>query len=187
MNPLTHFFIGWGVANLGRADKRERAMVTLAGIVPDVDGFGIIVEKLTAGSKTPLLWWSDYHHVLAHNIGFCLAFTAGCMVFAKRRVRTALLILVSFHLHLLGDIIGARGPMGEQWPIPYLLPFSSSLNLSYAHQWALNAWPNFVITAVMIAFALYWAVQRGYSPLEMISEKADAAFVKTLRARFASK
>ena len=97
---------------------------------------------------------------------------------------TALLIALSFHLHLLGDLIGARGPEGEQWPIHYLSPFSESGQLTWQGQWALNAWPNFVITAILLLLTFYWARVRGYSPLEIFSKKADAAFVATLRRRF---
>ena len=52
---------------------------------------------------------------------------------------TALLVFISFHLHLLCDLIGARGPDGDQWPIPYLKPFSNSVQLAWHGQWALNA------------------------------------------------
>jgi len=48
----------------------------------------------------------------------------------------------------------------------------------------LNAWPNFVLTALTLGLAFYWAWQRGYSPLEMVSGRADRAFVQALRRRF---
>lgn len=93
-------------------------------------------------------------------------------------------MFISFHLHLLGDLIGARGPDGEQWPIPYLSPFSTAWHWTWSGQWALNAWPNMAITASVIAFALWSAWKRGFSPLEMISARADRAFVAALRNRF---
>ena len=36
---------------------------------------GAIVEVLTRESENPLLWWSEYHHVIGHNIGFAVALT----------------------------------------------------------------------------------------------------------------
>ena len=46
MNPVSHFLLGWVVAGAdGRLSRRERGAVTLAGVVPDVDGLGIIAEK----------------------------------------------------------------------------------------------------------------------------------------------
>ena len=103
---------------------------------------------------------------------------------ATKRWTTALLVFVSFHLHLLGDVLGARGPDGHQWPIPYLLPFSRAWQWTWSGQWALNAWPNFLITGAALALSFYLAWKRGVSPLELISSKADQAFVYALRRRF---
>jgi len=185
MSPITHFLMGWAVANsVPSLAKRERAMVTWASVVPDVDGLGIIAERLTQNSGHPLTWWTDYHHVLGHNVGFALIAAAIAALFAKQKTKTTLLVLLSFHLHLFADLIGARGPDGDQWPIPYLLPFSRQAQLTWSGQWALNAWPNFVVTAVLIGTALLLAHRRGFSPLEMFSVGADAAFVRALRTRF---
>lgn len=184
MSPVSHFLIGWAVANAADLNRRERMMVTVAGIIPDADGFGIVAEVLTKDSAHPLRWWSEYHHVLGHNLGFCLLVTAVSCAFAKRRWLTGALVFLSFHLHLVGDVVGARGPDGEQWPIPYLSPFSTAWQWTWSGQWALNAWPNLVITAAVLALALRFAWQRGFSPLEMISTRADQAFVAALRNRF---
>jgi membrane-bound metal-dependent hydrolase YbcI (DUF457 family) len=185
LNPITHFFMGWAVANsVPSLGKRDRAIVTLASVVPDLDGLGIVVEQLTQNSSHPLYWWSDYHHILGHNLGFALVVTALAAVLARKKFTTTLLAFFGFHLHLLADLVGARGPDGQQWPIPYLLPFSNKLQLTWAGQWALNAWPNIVITALLIVLALILARRRGFSPLEMFSARTDAALVVALRARF---
>jgi membrane-bound metal-dependent hydrolase YbcI (DUF457 family) len=130
-----------------------------------------------------LNWWSEYHHTLCHNLGFAIIVSVMAAVLAKQRLKTTILVLISFHLHLIADLAGARGPDGDQWPIPYLLPFSNHLRLVWSGQWALNAWPNMVITAVLIGFALIRARQRGFSPLEMISTRVDAGFVRAIRSR----
>jgi hypothetical protein len=185
MSPITHFFMGWAVANaVPSLSKRDRAFVTWASVVPDIDGLGIIAEKLTQNSRHPLYWWSDYHHVLGHNLGFALLVSTIAAIFVNQKIKTTLLVFLSFHLHLLADLVGARGPDGDQWPIPYLLPFSNRWQLTWSGQWALNAWPNEVITAVLIGIAIWLAWRRGFSPLEMFSAKADAAFVAALRNRF---
>ena len=185
MSPITHFFMGWAVANSAPSlTKRERAFVTWASVITDIDGLGIIPERLTQNSSHPLNWWSDYHHVLGHNLGFALLVSAIAAIFARQKIKTTLLVFVSFHLHLLADLVGARGPDGDQWPIPYLLPFSRQLQLTWPGQWALNAWPNMAITAVLILIAVALARRRGFSPLEMFSQKADSVFVAALRARF---
>lgn len=184
MSPITHFLIGWVVANTGGLNRRERAVVAVAGVIPDVDGLGLVAEVLTRNSQHPLTWWSDYHHILGHNLGFSLLVMASGFLLAQQRWKTAALVLVSFHLHLLGDLVGARGPDGEQWPIPYLLPFSNAWQLTWGGQWVLNAWQNMLITGVALAVTLYLAWKRGFSPLEMFSAKADKTVVETLRRRF---
>ena len=187
MSPVTHFLSSWLVAQGAGGEpeaRRDRALVTLAGVSPDADGFGFFVEALTKGTEHELLWFSEYHHVLGHNIGFCLLVTGAAFALAKRRVRTAVLAFAAFHLHLFCDIIGARGPDGHQWPIPYLAPFSDAWQVVWSGQWALDAWPNFLVTGLALAAAFYLARRRGFSPLEMISRRADAGFVAALRRRF---
>ncbi len=184
MHVGTHFFAGWMVAVAPDLTRRERALVAFAGVAPDLDGLGIIPEMLTADSAHPLPWYSLYHHVLGHNLGFALVVTGLAFALARRRTLTAALVCAAFHLHLLCDLAGSRGTDGEQWPIPYLYPFSDALQLTWAGQWTLNAWPNTAFTAVlllgMVAGAWWW----GRSPLGLFSAKGDAAFVRTLRARF---
>ncbi len=184
MSPATHFLFGWMVANTARLERRDRAAVTLAGIAPDFDAFGVVPEVLTRGTSHPLPWFSEYHHILGHNIGAAVVTALICFALGKRRLTTALLALLSFHLHLFCDYIGAKGPEGYGWPIPYLLPFSDKWQLVWSHQWALNGWQNFACSAVLLAATFYLAWLRGYSPVGMISTSADATFVGALRQRF---
>lgn len=184
MHTVTHFLVGWVVANSGDLNRRERAAVTLSCIIPDIDGVGIIAEKLTQGSDHPIRWWSEYHHVLAHNLCFGLFVAVVVFCMARKKWLTTSLAFVSFHLHLLGDIVGARGPDGFHWPIQYFFPFSNAWEITWQGQWAINAWPNFVITSVALLITFFLAWKRGYSPLEMLSTSADRAFLKTLQNRF---
>lgn len=185
MNPVTHLLLGWTVANLDSSLKqRERAAVTLAGVAPDLDGLGLIAEALTRGTKHELLWWSNYHHTVLHNISFAVLVAAVAYACTGRRWRVGLLAFVSFHVHLVGDLLGARGPANDHWPIPYLMPFSTAWQWIWEGQWELNAWPNFVITGLLLILCFYLAWKRGYSPLEMVSGRADQVFVQTLRNRF---
>jgi len=39
MSPATHFLTGWVLANTASLNRRERALVTLAGVVPDIWGW----------------------------------------------------------------------------------------------------------------------------------------------------
>ena len=55
MIPPTHFLIGWIVADATQTTRRDRALVTLAGVIPDVDGFGYPIENwITINWSKPL-------------------------------------------------------------------------------------------------------------------------------------
>ncbi|HYX54310.1 MAG TPA: metal-dependent hydrolase, partial [Candidatus Limnocylindrales bacterium] len=164
----------------------EKALVTVAAIAPDIDSVGILPELLTRNTAHPLLWFSEYHHSL-HTLAFSLLCSCGSFVLLRKtstRWHTSSVVFVSFHLHLLGDLVGARGPDGYQWPIPYLKPFSDALQLSWYGEWALNAWQNIMITCSLLAVTLWIAWKRGESPVQFVSEKADRALTQVLRARF---
>lgn len=184
MNPIEHLLIGWATAQVLPLDRRDRALVTVASVIPDIDGFGALPEMITRGTSHEVLWWTQYHHTLCHNVTFAVIFTAIAAALAHARMRTGVMSFISFHLHLLGDVIGARGPDGYQWPIPYWLPFSNRWQWSWSGQWALNAWQNFAITIPLLIFAIWLAWKVGRSPLEMVSERENAAFVMALRGRF---
>jgi len=184
MNPVSHLLISWVAANTADLSSRDRALVTLAGVVPDIDGLGLFAEILTEQTTIPLLWYNKYHHVLCHNLGFGLLLAVTAIVLGIRRWMTAFLVLVVFHLHLLGDLVGSRGPDDYQWPISYLSPFSNRWKLIWTGQWELNAWPNVLITALFLAGTIYIGWKKGRSPLELVSKRADAAFVSILRRQY---
>lgn len=187
MNPITHALSGWLLAEtFPRLTHRDRAVIIIAAIAPDIDGLGAIAEIATRKSADPLLWWTDYHHVLAHNLAFAVACTFAAAAYTRSK-STALLVFVAVHLHLAGDLIGSRGPDGYAWPIPYLYPFREQPQLSWSGQWPLNAWPNIAITTAMMACTFLLAWRRGYSIVGLISRGADAAFVGTLRTRFGTR
>jgi hypothetical protein len=99
---------------------------------------------------------------------------------------TAFLVFISFHLHLLCDVIGARGPDGDQWPIPYLKPFSNTLQLTWHGQWALNGWQNFVITGFFLVATFWLAWKYQSSPVELVSQRWNREFVTALKNRLPS-
>ncbi len=202
MSPVTHFLAGWLlaatpalVAGKSRSlNTREQAAVVAASVVPDLDGLGAIPELLTRHTSHPLLWFSRYHHSL-HTLLFALIVTVLLALWTNRPtgsyeklrtqpILTALLIFASFHLHLLCDIVGSRGPDGESWPIPYLEPFPNSLQLSWSGQWQLNGWQNFTFTAALL-FATFWIAGRlSISPLQFFSRSWDRLLIRTLHRRF---
>ena len=196
MSPVTHFFAGWLVASATTVPltRREKILVVAAAIAPDLDGLGLIPELLTRNSAHPLLWFSQYHHSW-HTLAFALVCVLAAFFIDRAAARgnhptsarpwlTAGLVFISFHLHLLCDLLGARGPEGYQWPIPYLKPFSNSMELTWHGQWALNGWQNFAFTALLLFTTFWLAWRNGRSPIELVSPSANQAFIHTLRQRF---
>lgn len=181
LSPVTHFLSGWALANSTRFERRDRALVTWACVIPDIDGLGAIPQLLTRNSAHPLNWFSQYHHML-HNFTFSIVVTIVACTVATRRWKAGLFVFLSFHLHLLEDVVGAKGPDGY-WSIPYLFPFSR-WSYTWPGQWPLNGWQNFAFTFTLLGFTFWLAWSRGRSPLELFSKRADEAFVKALRARF---
>lgn len=184
MSPITHLLISWSAASIFKIEKKDRILATIAGVAPDIDGIGLGYDLLMKGDGQALEYWSTYHHTLCHNIGFGVLLTITAYLSASRRWLTSGLVLLCFHLHLLCDILGSRGPDGDQWPIPYLEPFSDVWQLSWAGQWQLNAWPNIAITLAAIFFILYQAHKYGLSPLEIFSSRANRVFADTIQKRF---
>jgi inner membrane protein len=184
VSPVTHILTGWLVANIGTLEIRERTAITLASVAPDLDGAGIAAEYLTRDGAHPLMWYSAYHHVLGHNLLFGMVVTLVTLGLARHRWKTCVLSFFSFHLHLLSDLVGSRGPDGFQWPIQYLFPISTRFQLCWPGQWELNAWPNFAITGAALVLTLYVARKKGRSPVAMFSLSADQTVIKALRNRF---
>jgi hypothetical protein len=184
MNPVTHFLAGWVIANGDDLERRDRAIVTLAAIIPDVDGLGILTSLVSKDQEAGLHFYVQYHHVIAHNLFSGLLITAVAYALSKKKWLTALLAFCSFHLHLLGDLLSGRGPDGIIWTISYLYPAYPDFIVSWSGQWELNAWPNVAVTALLLLLTFYLAWKRGYSPVGIVSSNADEIFVGTLRKRF---
>ena len=182
MSPITHLLVGWTTGELAELSRRDRGLVALAGVLPDFDGLGIVVD-LARGTHPAMGLYSEYHHVLGHNLPAALIATAFAFAVAHRRALCAGLVCLSFHLHLLGDLVGSAGPERSIWSLSYLWPFSDRA-FAWQGQWELNAWPNILVTVVLLAVILVLGVRRGRTPVELVSLRADARIVETLRARF---
>jgi hypothetical protein len=187
MNPVTHFLTGWVIANVGDLERRDRGIVTLAAIISDVDGLGILTSIASKDQELGLYLYGRYHHVFAHNLFAGFLITAAAYALSKKKWLTAVLGFFSFHLHLLEDILSGRGPDGTIWLISYFYPVYPDFLVSWSGQWELNAWPNFAITGAMIAAALFLAVRRGFSPVDIFSPRLDRKVVDTLRKRMGRK
>lgn len=170
MSPVTHAQLGWLLANAAPLTRGERLVIFLAGVLPDLDGLGLLVS---------LQAYTAYHHVILHNLVAALIFALAAAALSQKRLTTGLLALVSFHVHLGADLLGS----GPGWGIQYLRPFAAKEWL-FAYQWNLASWQNFVVTLVALGLCLLVALRRGRTPLEFISPELDARVVEVINRWF---
>lgn len=169
MNPIVHAELSW-LAGVRLTDRRDRVLVTLAGVVPDVDGL-----SLAWGVDSYARW----HHVLTHGLVAAVVVALVFGALARRRLVVGALSFAAFHLHLLCDLAGS----GPGWPITYLAPFSRAETM-WSGQWNLASWQNSVIGLAATLVVLACALPFGRTIVELFSVKADLKVVATLRARF---
>jgi hypothetical protein len=162
-------------------------------VLPDADGLVLVLDWINGWmGREPIYLYQRYHHFLLHGLlaGLLLAAVAACL--ARRRLRVALLTLAVFHLHVLCDFLGSRGPSpADLWPIFYFGPFSTHPMWVWTGQWPLDAWPNRMISLALLAWALALAVKQGHSIVGVFHRRTDAVVVVVLRkwwtALFASR
>ncbi len=183
MNPETHLLASWVVAAKTTDNARDCRLVALAGILPDADGLGLLVDGLSrmlGWRKT--FFYQQYHHYLLHGFLGAILITALLVLFAQRKWRVALLCLVVFHLHLLCDFVGSRGPSPEDlWPIFYFGPFDKDPMWIWRGQWPLDFWFNRWFSVGLLTWSFWLAADRGYSFVGVFSRGLDRIFVRVLR------
>jgi inner membrane protein len=132
---LTHIGLSWMVANVGPASRRDRWLIVLAGILPDLDGIGILWSERA---------YEAAHRAAGHGLPFALVLIAITVLCAHSPWATSALAALSFHLHLLLDVVGTGG-----LPIRYLWPFTD-WGWSYSGHWVLASWPNAVVMGLTL-------------------------------------
>lgn len=169
MAPETHALLGWWSANVIALTRRDRLLMFLAGVLPDLDGLGLLYSREA---------YVTYHHILAHNLAACAVWLALTAPFARQRLPYVALGFLSWHLHLAADYFGSGGPPGSPpWPLAYLYPwqgqildgaFAGPAWYSNPWQWPLNAWPNLAVTLLGLVGLVYIAVRLDRTPLEFV-------------------
>jgi len=185
VSPITHFLGSWLIACATTNNSRDRKLVTVAGILPDLDGLGLVLDvarSLSTGQENTFHYYQQYHHYLSHGWPGALVATGFLVCFGRERWRVALLCLLTFHLHLVCDLLGSRGPTpGDLWPIAYAEPLFHHPVFFWKGQWRLDGWQNRIICVGLVLTELGLAARRGYSCVEVFSRRADQVFVAVLR------
>jgi inner membrane protein len=168
MSPITHGLIGWLVSQ-PLSNRKDRVITTSAALLPDIDGAGIIIS---------IDYYSKYHHVFGHNLLFGLLLSAISYTLAKEKMKAAILVLLSFNTHILGDLLGS----GAGWGIPYWWPLSKKqYEFSAPFQWELDSWQNLLATFLCILLIVFMALKKDRTVVEIFSENADKKVVAVFK------
>ena len=183
MSPGTHFLAAWIIAAKTTNNPRDCRLVTLAGILPDLDGLGLLADAVNkAWWHRSTVFYQQYHHYLLHGAFGGLLIAAVLAGFARQRWRVAWLALLLFHLHLFCDFVGSRGPSPEDlWPIFYFGPFDKEPMWLWKGQWRLDGWQNQIVSVALLVGALWVATRLGHSFIGVFSRRLDDVFVGVLR------
>ena len=77
MSPTTHLLASWIVAAGATDNLRDRRLVTLAGVAPDLDGLGIIIDIANGSfARGQVYYYPEYHHWLGHGLPAALLCSA---------------------------------------------------------------------------------------------------------------
>ena len=187
MLPVTHLMASWLVAAKSTKNLRDCRLVALGGILPDVDGLPGVVDSVNQWlGRPPTIYYFEYHHYWLHGLLGGLLIAALLTCFARQRWRVFLMALAVFHLHLLCDLVGSRGPDAiDLWPVYYFGPLTKDFAWVVQWQWPLDGWQNRVISVVLLGWCLALAIRRGDSIIGVFSRRVDGAFVRVLRNWYA--
>ena len=183
MSPLTHVLASWLIAAKTTRNPRDCRLATLAGLLPDADGLGMIVDIANSlpGHK-PTQYYAHFHHYWLHGIFGAALITLTLTLFARDKLRVAIVALFLFHLHLLCDLVGSRGPSPEDlWPIFYFGPFDKDPMWLWKGQWQLDGWQNRIVFVIAFAAAIFVAVRDGHSVVGVFNRRADRAVMAVVR------
>src|SRR5262244_1014551 len=98
MNVLTHFFAGWALAEASATNARDRALVTWASVLPDLDGLTVLPDLATKALGRPESdFYFRYHHVWTHGLPAAAVTAVAAFLLGRRKLRAALLCLLAFH------------------------------------------------------------------------------------------
>ncbi len=91
MFPITHGLIGWSVSQNLKV-RKDRIAVTIASVIPDLDGLGAIISTD---------YYGMFHHVFGHNLFFGVLLSLIAFRFSYEKHKTAILVFLSFILAMI--------------------------------------------------------------------------------------
>ena len=63
-----HLFLSWHLARHATPDVKARRWIAWSGLLPDLDGVGLLLDAATGRTQ----FYNDWHHWLGHNFLFAI-------------------------------------------------------------------------------------------------------------------
>jgi hypothetical protein len=163
MHIQTHVMSGWCIGNLFKLNRRERFFCMLAASLPDIDGLAILGG-----------WgnYQDWHHVIAHNILFCVLATGVMTGFSKHRLKAFFIYIGLFALHMILDMFGS----GMGWYLYFYWPFSME-KFYTNYGWEFFSWQNQLAGFLFLLWTIAIIFCRKRTPLEYIMPRLNRRLV----------
>lgn len=152
--------LGWAIGNLAGKEAGVRRFVTLAAVLPDLDGMGFFF-----GPRA----YDQWHHTIGHNLYAWLA-VAALAGWGFRSWKAALLSALAFGSHVIADM-GLSG-----WPVFLLWPFSGRA-FRFRHSFGLSDPVNIQIIYAGYVVVLLLALVCRRTPIELFSPALDRLVV----------
>jgi len=169
MNIPAHFLSSWCLAETFSKTRKERICCVIAGLLPDFDGLGILID---------VKYYHKFHHIIGHNflVGLLLAVVLA-MQSEQRRLRWILIYFGIFNVHMILDLLGS----GPGWGLYYLWPFSMAYFES-PYVWELQSWQNMVAFYIIMIWVVVLYNTKSRTPLEVVSSSLDQKCVAKINA-----
>lgn len=178
MGPGSHLQIGYLIANAASLNTRDRRLVMLAGVAPDVDGVVGIFDIVREGRLLDCSYSTFHalHHTFGHNVFFGVfgALLLGAAA-AGAKGRVFWLCLAAMASHYAADAVAADYPLNLLWPlggdmepIPILLG---------ASPWVVKYVIQFSLMIVILALCAWMVARTHRTPVEVLSPQLDRFLV----------
>ena len=164
----THAGVGWALAEAGKSDRRFRAAVFFASVLPDLDGLLYFFGQRL---------YTAYHHMWTHGLLFSVVVSLVAAWACKTsRLKTLVFTQLAFYSHYVGDYFFT------QWGLYYFWPFSDKM-FYFQHAVWLQHPLNYGLVGMAVLLVAALAVRYKRTPVEVISPALDERIVNMLFRR----
>lgn len=149
MDPFSHYMVAYVAGRKANASLNKMRAITLAAVIPDIDGFSIFLG---------IQAFRDIHggpvHSLLIGVVLALIITLGFYVYSRENV--ALFAFSGVFIHLALDIPNTLGYVRPQDGLHYFWPFSDYAISLQNHVPDAGIWHIVIISAIFILCMVFF-------------------------------